>query len=157
MEMAKMGLLQAVCTVAVMAAVPAFAQTNTQPGDTGMGSSANNPSMHQNMQNNSGSMTPADRMGSSDESMGGRSMHRADMGHHGAMHGKTDMSQDAMVDQLNEQSYQAARSGQAFNGSGSSSGSGGMTMPNGNGSGSMNDMSGGSMSGNGSARPGGKM
>ncbi len=42
-------------------------------------------------------------------------------GHHhmGAMHSsKGDRSQDAMVDKLNEQSYQAAQQGQPFSGSG---------------------------------------
>jgi hypothetical protein len=42
------------------------------------------------------------------------------------MHGKTDTSQDAAVDQLNNQSYRAAQQGQAFSGSGAS---GGMTAP----------------------------
>lgn len=57
------------------------------------------------------------------------------------MHGKADTSQDSSVDQLNEQSLQAARSGQAFN----AGGSGNTSMQGG--SGSMNDMSGGSMTG----------
>ena len=56
------------------------------------------------------------------------------------MHARNGGSQNGEVDRLNDQSYQAARSGQAFNGSAP----GDMSTPSG--SGSMNDMSGGSMS-----------
>jgi hypothetical protein len=149
--MAKTRLLQAVCTVAILAAAPAFAQTNMPTGDTAAGGAANNPTAHEAMPNST--MAPADRMGSPNGSMGGmgshaamdnHSTHRTAMAHTpGAMHGRSDASQDAAVDQLNEQSFQAARSGQAYNGGGS----GGMTAPGG--SGSMNDMHGGSMPGGG--------
>jgi hypothetical protein len=143
--MANTCLLQAVCTVAILAAVPAFAQTNMPTGDIAAGGAANNPTAHEAMPN--GNMAPADRMGSPHGSMGGTGSH-AGMDRHSdhraamaAMHGRSEASPDAAVDQLNEQSYQAARSGQAFNGTGS----GTMTAPSG--SRSMNDMRGGSMSG----------
>jgi hypothetical protein len=85
-------------------------------------------------------------------------MHRSAMGTHSRhmmSSSRTDTSQNAAVDQLNDQSLRAARQGQAFNATGGgmqgggSSGtmndtSGSMNNP----SGSMNDMSGGSMSGN---------
>jgi hypothetical protein len=59
------------------------------------------------------------------------------MGHTGKMmHGKADTSQDAAVNQLNDQSYQAAQRGQAFGAS--NMGSSGMT------SGGTNGMSSGS-------------
>jgi hypothetical protein len=143
--MANTRLLQAVCTVAILAAVPAFAQTNMPTGDIAAGGAANNPTAHEAMPN--GNMAPADRMGSPHGSMGGMSSH-AGMDRHSehraamtAMHGQSETSQNAAVDQLNERSYQAAHSGQAFNGTGSDM----TTAPSG--SRSMNDMHGGSMSG----------
>ena len=139
--MTKARLLQAVCTVAMLAAAPAFAQTNTQPATTGADNSVNSPT------GTGSSMAPADRMGSSDSSgMSTRSTHHATMGHSsGMMRSRGDSSQNAAVDQLNEQSYQAAQRGEAFNGSGSS---GSSYMGSGNmGSGSMNSgsMNSGSM------------
>jgi hypothetical protein len=108
--MANARLLQAVCTVAMLAAAPAIAQTDTAPASTGAGSS--------------GTMSTHS--------------HRSAMAGHSTkmMHGKSDSSQDAAVNQLNDQSYQAAQRGQAFGTS--NMGSGGMT------SGSMNGMPGGS-------------
>jgi hypothetical protein len=41
--MAKTRLLGAICTVAMLAGAPAFAQTNTPTGDTGAGGAPNNP------------------------------------------------------------------------------------------------------------------
>jgi len=156
--MANTRLLLTACTVALLGAAPAFAQTNTPTGDTGAGGAPNNPTAHETMPNRAGNMAPADRMGSMSDhdsraTMDSHMSHRSTMAH--PMNGKSDTSQEAAVDQLNEQSYQAARSGQAFNGSGSAGNSGGMPAPRG--SGTMNDMSGGSMSGHGSMGSGGKM
>jgi hypothetical protein len=150
--MSKTRLLQAVCTVALLAAAPAFAQTNVQPADTGVGGAPNNPTANETMPNRSGSMAPADRMGAmgSHSGMDSHSTRHAAMDHRGR-------SADTSADQLNEQSYQAARSGQAYNGSGGGMSSGGSGMSSGSSgmssgsSGSMNDMSGGSMSGSGSS------
>jgi hypothetical protein len=142
MNMAKARLLQAVCTVAILAAAPAFAQTDTRPAGTG--SSVNSPT-DDNTPPTSGTMTPASKMGSSGESsssaaMHSQSTHRSAMAGHGMMHTKSDTSQDAAVDELNNQSYQAAQRGQTL--SSSNMRSGGMTAPSG--SASMHDMSGGS-------------
>lgn len=157
--MAKTHLLQAVCTVALLAAAPAFAQTNTQMGTTGagMGTTGAGGAPNSAMSHDMG---PADSSGSgSHAAMMGK--HHASMMHDsGAMHARnSDRSQDAAVDQLNDRSYQAAHQGQAFNGSGTSGSM--MEQPNGamggqmgsqmggpgGHSGNMNDMSGGSMSG----------
>ena len=129
--MAKMRLLNVACTVAMLAAAPAFAQSNTETGSTGAGGTAVNPTAHEAMSGSSDSMSG----GRSHAGMG-HSMHRH-MGHNAVgMHDRT--SQDMSADQLNEKSYQAARTGQPFS-------SGGTMAPGG--SGGMNDMSGGSMSG----------
>ena len=127
--MARTRLLSAVCAVSLLATVPAFAQSSPQTGDAGSGSAA--PA--------GGTTAPADKMGSSGGS-------HAMMDHHSTMHPRNGMhamgsrSQNGEVDRLNDRSYQAARSGQAFNGSVP----GDMSTPSG--SGSMSDMSGGSMS-----------
>jgi hypothetical protein len=149
--MLKTRLLQAVCTVAMLAAVPAFAQSNTPPagtGSTGPGGA-----------DNKAGMMPADNTGSggptADDS---HATHRSARGHRGAaMHtGKGAASQDSAVDQLNDQSYAAAQKGQAFTGGGGGSdqGSAGMTKPGG--SGDMNAMPGGSMPDSGAAGQGTK-
>jgi hypothetical protein len=92
--MAKMRLLQVTCTVAMLAAAPVLAQNSPQTGDAApMAAPAGEPS---------------------------NKMHHH---HAGAMHSsKGDRSQDAIVDKLNEQSYQAAQQGQPFSASGSGSG-----------------------------------
>jgi hypothetical protein len=147
--MAKARLLQAVCTVAMLAAAPAFAQTDTQPGTTGAGNAVNAPAaddMSTSGATGTSQMSPASKMGSSSgTAMNGQSTHRsAMMGHSDhMMHGRTDTSQDAAVDQLNDQSYRAAQQGQAF--SASNTGAGGMTAPGG--SSRMNGMSSGPTSG----------
>ena len=145
--MAKTHLLQAVLSAAMLAAVPALAQTNTETGATGAGGAANNPTAMPSTTGGSSSadtMTPGMKpMRSHHAGMEDHATHRSAMMHSGErMHGRS--SQSAAVDQLNDQSYQAARNGQAFNGTNATDGS--STMPQG-GSGSMNDMSGGSMSG----------
>lgn len=163
MTMTKTRLLQAVCTVALLAAAPAMAQTNTQTGTTGMGGSPNNATAHDMSPNATGTRAGSmggGSMGTSDSqaSMDDGSMRHSKMHRSGAMHAnKGDRSQDAAVDDLNDRSYQAAHSGQAFNGGGMSSDTGARPMGQPNGSGSMNDMSGGSMSGGGSRANGGKM
>jgi hypothetical protein len=91
--MAKARLLQAVCTVAMLAAAPAFAQTNMQPADPGSDQSTSATS---------------------------HSTHRS-AGHAGATRGGRDSSQNAAVDRLNDQSFQAAQQGQPFSAPGGGS------------------------------------
>ena len=124
--MVKTRLLQTICAAAMMAAVPAMAQTNSQPGDTGLGGAPNNPTA---VPRGPSSTMPAERMGSPHGAMSmddhHESMHMDD--HHGSMHhhsgrhaahmrAESAGSQSAAVDRLNEQSYMAARNGQAFTG-----------------------------------------
>jgi hypothetical protein len=145
--MANARLLQAVCTVALLAAAPAFAQqTTTQPGDTGAGNPVAPTPPRPRAQSN---MAPAEKMdstsgGSSSAAAGSHSTHHAAMMGHsgGGMHARTDSSQNSAVDQLNDQSFQAAQRGQSF--SSSDTGTSGSMMPAG--SGSMGGMSGGSSS-----------
>jgi hypothetical protein len=160
MKMANTRLLQAVCTVAMLAAVPAFAQMNTPPGATGPGGTPN-PAAHRAMpgqtSGSGSSMAPAAKDGlgtsASDES---HATHRSAMAHPmGMKHGRTDASQHDAVNNLNDQSYQAAQKGEAFGGRGSDAASSDMTKPGG--SRGMNDMSGGSMSGSGGSMSGGAM
>jgi hypothetical protein len=153
--MTRTHMLQAVCTFAMLAATPALAQTQG-PGSGMTGSSGQpNSAVQQPAPNSSAGMAPADNGSGSAASATGDShfTHRSAMGHHtGMMHSRTDRSQDAAVDHLNDQSYQAAQSGQTFgSGSGSmggsaagsgSMGSSGMSGPGTLGSG---DTSGGSM------------
>jgi hypothetical protein len=132
--MSKSRLLQAVCTVAMLAAAPAFAQ-NTPAGTTEPNGAAN-ATQHQAMPNggamsdngggmNGGSMEPPNKMGSavgttSSMASESHSTHRSAMAHaNRAMRGQTDSSQDAAVNHLNDQSYQAAEKGQAFSANGS--------------------------------------
>ena len=103
--MVRTRLLQAACAVALLAAAPAFAQTNTAPADTGVDNTPNVPSAHDR------SATP--RMGSG----GGHSMHRM-------MHSRSDTSQNSAVDQLNDQSYQAVQNGQPYTGMSTTGGQG---------------------------------
>lgn len=161
--MAKTRLLHAACTVAMLAAVPAFAQSNSTAGQTGSNAMPQTPSgqtatpstnQYGTMSQNN-SMAPANQ--NMDTEPANRSgTHRSAMGTHSRhtmSSSRTDTSQNAAIDQLNDESLRAARQGQAFNATGGgmqggSSGtmsgtSGSMNSP----SGSMNDMSGGSMSG----------
>ena len=98
--------------IALLAAAPAFAQTETKPADMSAGGAVNAPMQHNSMQDGSMESHPA---------------------HHAMRHArrseKTDSSQDSQVDQLNDRSYQAAQQGQAFSGAsgdtpGQTSGSG---------------------------------
>lgn len=151
--MVTLRLLQATCTIALLAAAPAFAQeTNNPSADTTMHN-------HVNVEPNSSStMSPGSHMGMNET-------HHMKRHARASMHNKSDMAQDNSADQLNEKSLEAARGGQAFNGAGSGDmsshggsgmnemsnhpGSGMNEMSNPPGSGSMNDMSGGSMGGSG--------
>jgi hypothetical protein len=151
--MLKTRLLQAACTVAMLAAAPAFAQTATPPA--GMANStasgqATGPAKT-SMSNSKSSMAPAnkDDLGASAKDSS-HAMHRSAMAHpaHMMHSGKTDSSQDAAVEDLNNKSYQAAQNGAAMASGGPDKASTGMMKSGG--SGSMNDMSGGSMTGNGS-------
>jgi hypothetical protein len=155
--MLKTRLLQAACTVAMLAAAPAFAQTNTPAAGAGM-TGMHSPTDQQggsgntSMSDSKSSMTPAnkDGLGASAKDSS-HSTHRSAMAHpSGTMHSsKTDSSQNAAVEDLNNKSYQAAQNGAAMATGGTGNASTG-TMKSGGGSGSMNDMSGGSMTGNGS-------
>lgn len=174
--MAQARLLQAVCTVAMLAAVPAFAQNTAMPpanqtGGNGMppaGDNLGGPAYHSGhmAQNNANSsMAPAGNPGSENQgSEGQESENRGSMHHSGMMEhsrhamraGRNDTSQDAAVDELNERSYRAAQKGETFNAANSGGGAGMSNESPGSGmsghgmsggsSGGMNDMSGGSMS-----------
>jgi len=168
--MTKSRLLQAVCTVAMLAAAPAFAQ-NTPAGTTEPNGTSN-ATQHQAMPNggapnggapnggamsnngggmNGGSMEPANKMGSAggkDSSMASEShsTHRSAMAHADrAMRGKSDTSQDAAVNRLNNQSYQAAEKGQPFSANDSNTTPAAATPPSG--AARTNGMSGGSTPG----------
>lgn len=132
--MARASLLKAAGAAAMLAATPVLAQTSTNTMD-------NPPTTDQS------AMPRTDSSTGYATSHGNRSTHRSTMGRH---RGSGD-SQNAEVDRLNQQSYEAAQRGQAFGSTGSGSMS---TAPSG--SGSMNDMSGGSMdSGGGMGSSGG--
>ena len=94
--MAKATLLQAACAAAMLAATPVLAQTDTKPADTTAGGAPNAPAAH--------TAPPAKAMDH---------MHHSAMeGHHAKMGAS---SQDAAVDKLNDESYQAAQKGESFN------------------------------------------
>ena len=117
--MAHTRLIKAVCTVAMLAAAPAWAQSNNPPAAPAAPGTA--PS------NMAPSAAPSGSMdnGTGKGTMNGHMTHRSAMSH-GSMHGAgSATSQDAAVDRLNEQSYQAAQQGQAF----STGGSGSMSQP----------------------------
>jgi hypothetical protein len=154
--LAKAGLLTAVCTAALLAAVPAFAQTNAQSGDTGPRAPASMPAVHDPAapSGQGNTMSPGMRMGSSEDSqssgaMDHQSSHRSAMGGRGTgmMGGKRDTSQNAAVDRLNDQSFQAAQSGQTF--SGSNAAPGAMPGRSSGGSGGSGDGGGGGGGGSG--------
>ena len=130
--MAKTRLLQAVCTVAMLASVPAFAQSNTPPGDI--------RGAHESMAKHAGNLAPAEKMRSGPHDT--MRAHRSAMEHKSrAMHERSDSSQNPAVDRLNEQSYQAAHGGRAFK----AGDSGDMSARPGGMKRGMNDMSGGPM------------
>jgi hypothetical protein len=125
--MAQPRLLQSVCAVALMAAAPAFAQTSTQPADTGPNNSVNAPAMHSAAPPASG-IAPAEHMGTHADSARSHAMHHMAMNHGRS---RSDTSQNAAVDQLNDQSLQAAQRGQAFGMSDMTGTTGPTTMPGG--------------------------
>ena len=146
--MAKTRLLQAVCTIALLAAAPAFAQqTETPTGATGPNGAPNpveQPSKHAATptaspktaaSNTNPGMAPAnnganstsmvnetnknDTGKSAREEEGHSTRHAAMERPMHAMHSRTDTSQDAMINRLNDQSYKAAEQGQTFSANGS--------------------------------------
>jgi hypothetical protein len=134
--MAKAHLLHVACTVAMFAASPVFAQNNAQTGDAA--GAANTPASHDAMPSSTAPMSTAPAGSEQPTHKMAMEKHH----HGGAMHSsKGDSSQDAMVDRLNEQSFQAAQQGQSFSGSGA-----GTAMPSGAG---MHDMSGSGATGGG--------
>ena len=103
--MPKTHLLPAVCAVALLAAVPAFAQGTMQGnGMQGQGSDSNAAGM----------TTGSGGGGMSDQDMSGMSRHS---GMRATRGDRRPDAQNADVDHLNEQSLQAAQQGQSFNGS----------------------------------------
>jgi len=107
--MLKTRLLPALCSVGLLAAVPAFAQGNMQGGT-------------QDQYNNSG----ASGMSTGQDMSGGTGSQRTHMRSARTSRGSGD-AQNAEVDRLNQQSLQAAQQGQTMSGSsdtGTSSGSG---------------------------------
>lgn len=94
--MAQATLFKAACAAAMLAATPVLAQSNNPAGDTG---AANAPMTHDT--------TPGSHP------MTGH-MHHSAMGEHHAKSHMSESSGDAAVDRLNDQSYQAAQKGEAF-------------------------------------------
>src|ERR1700733_14350516 len=143
-RMGKTRLLQAVCTVAMLAAVPALAQRpeagltgpNGAPNPAaqqtgqGMGQGIGQGIGQQTAQNSDPNTAPANAndAGSSPSAAGdqsapmGHSMHHPAMRHHAGATREGADSQNAAVDRLNEQSYQAAQQGQAFGSNGPGAG-----------------------------------
>lgn len=115
--MAKTHLFHAVCTVAILAAVPALAQRPeagmTNPNGT-PNPMAQQPADNTNATTNSG----ADNTGTSNPPP---RAHRSAMTHAGTR-SRADAQDDA-VNQLNDESLHAARQGQNFSAAGSPSGS----------------------------------
>jgi hypothetical protein len=132
--MRKTPLLQAICTVALLAAAPAFAQS-TPPAPT------------DNSGNAPGGGAPTAQETQPKHPSG--TMHRRSA----KRSGRTDTSQNEAVDRLNDQSYQASQRGETFSGGGADTGSAGTARPAapsdmGNmPGGSSGSMQGGSMSG----------
>nr|WP_294523046.1 hypothetical protein [uncultured Rhodopila sp.] len=96
--MAKATLFKAACAAAMLAATPVLAQSNNPAGDTGAGGSTNMPATHE--------ATPGSHMTGH--------MHHSAMSEHHAKSHMSENSGDAAVDRLNDQSYQAAQKGEAF-------------------------------------------
>jgi len=94
--MAKASLLKAACAAAMLVATPVLAQTTPAPANTSPAGAPNTPTTHE--------ATP-----------GAHAMHHSAMVNHHAKHAsQSATSQDAAVDRLNQQSYEAAQKGQAF-------------------------------------------
>lgn len=102
----------------ILAAFPALAQTNTQTGNAAGGTPTTAPSPGQSsgssMNQNPG-MSPGSNMGSGmHASSQAQGTHQARAPHQAMRARGSDTSQNAAVDRLNEQSYQAAQQGQSF-------------------------------------------
>jgi hypothetical protein len=111
MTMATARMLLVTGAVAMLSAAPVFAQTNTETGSTGPHDNTvttPNGTMPTNAAGASGAMSTAPR-----HNMGSSSMHSSMHGRStsgtSAMRGGRGDAQNAAVDQLNEQSYQAAQ------------------------------------------------
>jgi hypothetical protein len=146
--MLKVRLLHAVCGIALLASVPAFAQPQRPGGDLVSSSGVPNPNAKQPAtgplapQNNGANTTsmasppattaPAAKSGTETSGKSGTDssammdkhpMHHEAMRHEAMRHKikgeKTDTSQDGAVDHLNDQSYKAASQGEAFKVAGS--------------------------------------
>lgn len=118
------GLLRAAYAAAMLATIPAYAQTNTQTESTGTNNSVVAPATPQ-------AATPGaqakDTMSPRSNMAKGDAMQHGTMSAHSGMHaGRSDTSQDAAVDRLNQQSFEAAQRGESFSAGASASGSGGM-------------------------------
>ncbi len=100
----QVNLLRVACTVAMFAAVPAFAQTNTAPAATGADNKPAAPN----------AATPGDTTAQSATKTPAPSHKMAMASHHSMHSSKTDSSQDSAVDRLNDQSFQAAEKGTSF-------------------------------------------
>ena len=129
--MAKLRLLHTVCAVTLLAATPVLAQSNAQ---TGTGGSSVTPTTQDAMPSGSASggssgsastgtsrpirATGGSSDGSTQAMMQNHPGHHAGMRMHTAMHSRNQANaQNAAVDMLNNQSYQAAQKGRAFGGS----------------------------------------
>jgi hypothetical protein len=98
MTMAKATLGQAVCAAAMLAATPVLAQSNNPQGTSAPSGAQTSTAAHDSM---------------SGSHMTGHTHHSAMGEHHARSHAAAD-SQDSAVDRLNDQSYQAAQKGEAF-------------------------------------------
>jgi hypothetical protein len=128
MTMAHKHSLLAACSAVLLAAAPAFAQTNTPPASTGAGNTPHTPTK------NAPAPAAGMDMKSSKAQMPEHPMHKSAMAHHHMMDSaKNAGAQDAAVDHLNDQSYQAAQAGHSFDVSGGSTGMSGGSMSNGSG------------------------
>jgi hypothetical protein len=136
--MNKTHLLQAVCAVAILAATPALAQ-RPEAGMTGPTGAPNPEATHPapatgtKAPANDGAdttslVTPKDTQ----TATGTQYTHRPVMSHKaGAMHSQDNTSQNAEVDRLNDESYQAAQQGQTFTIGAADTGTSGTAAPTG--------------------------
>jgi hypothetical protein len=98
--MAKATLFKAACAAAMLAATPVLAQGNNPAGNSPAGATGTGaaPAAHD--------ATPPAHMSGH--------MHHSAVGEHHARSRNSADSQDAAVERLNDQSYQAAQKGEAF-------------------------------------------
>ncbi len=136
--MAKLGSLHAACAVALLAATPVLAQSNSatgggapatqgaMPGGSGASSDSASTGTNKPIRATGGSSD-----GSTQAMMRNHPDRHGGMGMHAAMHPRNQANaQNTAVDMLNDQSYQAAQKGQTFGGSPAATGtdkSGSMT------------------------------